>query len=81
MWHSFNITRDKRIILINTLYFICQLVSTSKVLTSLRHPQSVVPGEEVVLEVHLFNNQERETKVNFNLCLVTFKILGNIYFT
>ena len=44
-----------------------QLMSTSKVLTSLRHPESVIRGEEVVLEVHLFNNQDKEAKASFKL--------------
>ena len=51
----------------STLHLVFQLLSTSKVMASLKHPESVVRGEEVVLEVHLFNNQDKEAKVSFNL--------------
>ena len=36
-------------------------------MASLKHPESVVRGEEVVLEVHLFNNQDKEARVSFKL--------------
>ena len=39
-------------------------------MASLKHPESVVLGEEVVLEVHLFNNQDKEARVSFKLHLM-----------
>ena len=56
-----------KIVLQRTLCLIFQLLCTSKVLPTLRHPESAVRGEEVVVEVHLFNSQDKEAKVSLKL--------------